>query len=143
MQATGPCDMPAYEDPCHIVWLTTLHEYRDSVTASAGADTHSQSPASVRSMRRSLMRGRHRRATELVRKSLNVNRIRVATPNVGTLAGRSCELDEALERRRVDFCAVQETRWSCRKSRDIGRGFKDPHGNAECGYVDGPLVRVG
>ncbi|VDP26908.1 unnamed protein product [Heligmosomoides polygyrus] len=37
--------------------------------------------------------------------------------------GRSCELVEALEGR-VDFCAVQETRWCCRKSRDIGRGFK-------------------
>ncbi|VDO73939.1 unnamed protein product [Heligmosomoides polygyrus] len=29
---------------------------------------------------------------------------------VGTLTGRSCELVEALERRRVDFCAVQQTR---------------------------------
>ncbi|VDP21391.1 unnamed protein product [Heligmosomoides polygyrus] len=44
--------------------------------------------------------------------------------NVDMLRGRSCELVEALERRRVDFCAVQETRLSCRKSRDIGRGFK-------------------
>ncbi|VDP52747.1 unnamed protein product [Heligmosomoides polygyrus] len=40
------------------------------------------------------------------------------------LTGRSCELVEALERRRVDFCAVQETRWAGRKSRDIGRSFK-------------------
>ncbi|VDP17274.1 unnamed protein product [Heligmosomoides polygyrus] len=40
---------------------------------------------------------------------------RVATLNVGTLMGRS--LVEALERRRVDFCAVQEKRWSCYKSR--------------------------
>ncbi|VDO81677.1 unnamed protein product [Heligmosomoides polygyrus] len=49
---------------------------------------------------------------------------RVATLNVGTLTDRLCELVEALERRRIDFCAVQETRWSCCKSRDIGRGFK-------------------
>ncbi|VDP14549.1 unnamed protein product [Heligmosomoides polygyrus] len=42
----------------------------------------------------------------------------------GYVDGCSCELVEALERRRVDFCAVQETRWSCSKSRDIGRGFK-------------------
>ncbi|VDO61664.1 unnamed protein product [Heligmosomoides polygyrus] len=56
--------------------------------------------------------------------SRNVGKTRVATLNVGTLTGRSCELVEALERRRVDFCAVQEMRWSCRKSRDIGRGFK-------------------
>ncbi|VDO18766.1 unnamed protein product [Heligmosomoides polygyrus] len=75
-------------------------------------------------MRGSLMRGRHRGATELVRKSRKGSRTRVATLNVGTLTGRSCELVEALERRRIDFCAVQETRWSCRKSRDIGRGFK-------------------
>ncbi|VDP19685.1 unnamed protein product [Heligmosomoides polygyrus] len=38
--------------------------------------------------------------------------------------GRSCELVEALERRRVDLCAVQETSWSCSKSGDIGRGYK-------------------
>ncbi|VDO63408.1 unnamed protein product [Heligmosomoides polygyrus] len=75
-------------------------------------------------MRGSLMRGRHRGAIELVRKSRNEGWTRVATLNVGTLTGRSCELVEALERRRVDFCAVQETRWSCSKSRDIGRGFK-------------------
>ncbi|VDO78489.1 unnamed protein product [Heligmosomoides polygyrus] len=75
-------------------------------------------------MRGSLMRGRHRGATELVRKSRNVGKTCVATLNVGTLTGRSCELVEALERRKIDFCAVQETRWSCSKSRDIGRGFK-------------------
>ncbi|VDO82509.1 unnamed protein product [Heligmosomoides polygyrus] len=57
------------------------------------------------------MRGRHRGATEPVRKSRNVSRTRVAKLNVGTLTGRSCELR-------------QETRCSCRKSRDIGRGFK-------------------
>ncbi|VDP19655.1 unnamed protein product [Heligmosomoides polygyrus] len=50
VQATGPCDRPAYEDPCHITWLMTLHEYRYSATASAGADAHSQSPASVKKM---------------------------------------------------------------------------------------------
>ncbi|VDO18578.1 unnamed protein product [Heligmosomoides polygyrus] len=43
---------------------------------------------------------------------------------MGTLTGRSCELAEAQERRRVDFCAVKKTRWSCSKSRNIGRGFK-------------------
>ncbi|VDP10747.1 unnamed protein product [Heligmosomoides polygyrus] len=133
--ATGPCDRPAYEDPCHITWLTTLKKFRDSATASVRADAHSQSPASVESMRGSLMRGRHRGATELVRKSRNVSRTRVATLNVGTLTGRSCELVEALERRRVDFCAVQETRWSCCKSRDIGRGFM-----AVCAAVPGPPV---
>ncbi|VDO21914.1 unnamed protein product [Heligmosomoides polygyrus] len=122
MQATGPCDRPAYGD--HITWLMVLHVSRDNATASAGADAHSQSSASVRSMRGSLMRGGHRGATVLAQKSRNVGKTRVTTLNVGTLSGRSFELAEALERRKVDFYAVQETRWSCSKSRDIGRGFK-------------------
>nr|CDJ85577.1 Endonuclease exonuclease phosphatase domain containing protein [Haemonchus contortus] len=75
-------------------------------------------------MRGSPVQGRHRGATKLVRKPCNVWKTRVATLNVGTLTGRLYELAEALERRRIEFCAVQETRWSCCKSRDIGLGFK-------------------
>ncbi|VDO79975.1 unnamed protein product [Heligmosomoides polygyrus] len=60
MQATGPCDRPAYEDPCYIAWCMTVQVSRDSATASAGADAHSQSPASVESMRGTLMQGWHR-----------------------------------------------------------------------------------
>ncbi|VDP40324.1 unnamed protein product [Heligmosomoides polygyrus] len=81
------------------------------------------------------MGGRHRSATELVRKSRNVSRTRVATLNVDTLTGRSCQLDEALERRGVDLCAVQETRWSCSKSRGIGRGLK--------AVLCGPMITSG
>ncbi|VDP10383.1 unnamed protein product [Heligmosomoides polygyrus] len=44
LQATGPCDRPAYEDTCHITWCMTVQAFRDSATASAGADAHSQSP---------------------------------------------------------------------------------------------------
>ncbi|VDO94826.1 unnamed protein product [Heligmosomoides polygyrus] len=101
-----------------------FHSFRNSATASAGADAHPQSPASVESSEDPWCEDGNG-ATELVRKSRNVSRTQVATLNAGTLTGRSCELVEALERRRVDFCAVQETRWSCRKSRDIGRGFKE------------------
>ncbi|VDP48340.1 unnamed protein product [Heligmosomoides polygyrus] len=45
--ATDPCDRPAYEDPCHTTWLMTLERFRNSATASAGVDAHSQSPTSV------------------------------------------------------------------------------------------------
>ena len=101
------------------------YEYRDNATASAGADAHSQGPASVESMRGSSVQGRHRGATRLVQNPFSeARKVRIATLNVGTLTGRSCELAEALERRRVDICAVQETRWSSCKSRDLGRGFK-------------------
>ncbi|EYC37918.1 hypothetical protein Y032_0757g2100 [Ancylostoma ceylanicum] len=57
-------------------------------------------------------------------KDHNAAKTRIATLNVGTLTGRSCELAAALENRRIDLCAVQETRWSGNKSKDIGHGFK-------------------
>ena len=38
-------------------------------------------------------------------------RLRIATINVGTMTGRGHDLAKQLERRRVDICAVQETRW--------------------------------
>ncbi|VDO86312.1 unnamed protein product [Heligmosomoides polygyrus] len=75
-------------------------------------------------MRGFLMRRRHRGSTELFRKSRNIGKTRVATLYLDTLTGRSCEFVEALERRKIDFRAAQETRWSCSKSRDIGRCFK-------------------
>ncbi|WKY13292.1 hypothetical protein Q1695_004255 [Nippostrongylus brasiliensis] len=97
-------------------------------------------------MRGSSMQGRRRGVTKLVhecldevvskqerqprgpskpaRKCKNNVKTRVATLNVGTLTGRSSELAAALEHRRIDLCALQETRWSGSKSRDIGRGFK-------------------
>ncbi|VDL76049.1 unnamed protein product [Nippostrongylus brasiliensis] len=42
----------------------------------------------------------------------------------GTLTGRWSELAATLEHSGIDLCALQETRWSGSKSRDIGRGFK-------------------
>ncbi|EYC26827.1 hypothetical protein Y032_0010g984 [Ancylostoma ceylanicum] len=67
---------------------------------------------------------RHRGASRRVVMDQNVAKTRIATLNVGTLTGRSHELAAALQRRRIDLCAVQETRWSGRKSKDIGGGFK-------------------
>ncbi|EYB83793.1 hypothetical protein Y032_0329g2669 [Ancylostoma ceylanicum] len=55
---------------------------------------------------------------------LNVAKTRIATSNVGTLTGLLHELAAALQRRRIDLCAVQETRWSGSKSTNIGSGFR-------------------
>ncbi|VDL85450.1 unnamed protein product [Nippostrongylus brasiliensis] len=115
-------------------------------TASAGTDAHSRSPVSGESMRGYSMQGRRRGVTKLVheclnevvskqerqprgpskpaRKCKNNVKTRVATLNVGTLTGRSSELAAALEHRRIDLCALQETRWSGSKLRVIGRGFE-------------------
>ncbi|EYC05841.1 hypothetical protein Y032_0080g1394 [Ancylostoma ceylanicum] len=57
-------------------------------------------------------------------KDHNVAKTRITTLNATTLTGRSCELAAALEHRRIDLCAIQETRWSGNKSKDIGHGFK-------------------
>ncbi|VDO82401.1 unnamed protein product [Heligmosomoides polygyrus] len=46
--------------PCHVMMLMALGVLQDNATASAGVDAHSQSPASVESMRGSLMQGRRR-----------------------------------------------------------------------------------
>ena len=38
-------------------------------------------------------------------------KLRIASLNVGTMRGRASEIVETLARRRIDICAVQETRW--------------------------------
>ena len=38
-------------------------------------------------------------------------KLRIATWNVGTMSGRSTEVVEAITRRKVDICSVQEVRW--------------------------------
>ncbi|VDO97566.1 unnamed protein product [Heligmosomoides polygyrus] len=81
------------------------------------------------SMRGSLIRGRHRGETELARKFRNVGKTRIAALNVGTLTGRSCELAEALERKRVDLCAVQKTS-SPRITSGVGVIVSERYGDA-------------
>ena len=38
-------------------------------------------------------------------------KLRIASLNVGTMRGRASEIVETLARRRINICAVQETRW--------------------------------
>uniref|UniRef100_A0A183FQC7 Endo/exonuclease/phosphatase domain-containing protein n=1 Tax=Heligmosomoides polygyrus TaxID=6339 RepID=A0A183FQC7_HELPZ len=97
LQATGTCDRPAYEDPVtsHGVCQLTFFEIVLRLPPT-----------------------RTRKARRVWKQDLRSN------AECGYVGGPLCELVEALELRRVDFCAVQETRWSCSKSRDIGRSFK-------------------
>ncbi|MGL4931832.1 MAG: endonuclease/exonuclease/phosphatase family protein, partial [Aeromonas sp.] len=50
--------------------------------------------------------------------------LRLATLNIGTLTGRTRELADALNTRRVDIACMQETKWKGAKARDIGEGYK-------------------
>ncbi|XP_064118983.1 uncharacterized protein LOC135223991 [Macrobrachium nipponense] len=53
-----------------------------------------------------------------------VQAIRMGTLNVGSMNGRSREVADVLERRRVDILCEQETRWRENKAKDIGNGYK-------------------
>lgn len=50
--------------------------------------------------------------------------VRISTWNIGTMTGRSAELSAILERRRINICCVQETKWKGAKSRQLGKGYK-------------------
>ncbi|XP_039760423.1 uncharacterized protein LOC120634096 [Pararge aegeria] len=54
----------------------------------------------------------------------NTCAMRLATWNVGSMTGRSAELSDVLQRRRIDACCIQETKWRGSKSRLIGNGYK-------------------
>jgi hypothetical protein len=54
------------------------------------------------------------------RRKITVGELRVASWNVGTMSGRSLEVTDALSRRRVQICCVQESRWKGEGARTIG-----------------------
>ena len=47
-------------------------------------------------------------------------RLRLGSVNVGTMRGRSLEVVEMMQRRQLDFCCLQETRWRGGSARTIG-----------------------
>ena len=50
--------------------------------------------------------------------------LKVGTLNVGTMTGKSRELADVMERRKVDALCVQETRWKGEEARCIGERCK-------------------
>ncbi|XP_063587803.1 uncharacterized protein LOC134765045 [Penaeus indicus] len=50
--------------------------------------------------------------------------IRIGTLNVGKMTGKSRELVDMIERRKLDILCVQETRWKGSKARELGAGYK-------------------
>ena len=48
-------------------------------------------------------------------------RLRVGTANVGTMRGRSWEIVKMVDRRRLDFCCLQEPRWRGGSARTMGK----------------------
>nr|XP_009769954.1 PREDICTED: uncharacterized protein LOC104220728 [Nicotiana sylvestris] len=50
-------------------------------------------------------------------------RLRVGSWNIGTLTGKSIELGNILQKRKINIACVQETRWKSTRARDVD-GFK-------------------
>ncbi|XP_047989345.1 craniofacial development protein 2-like [Leguminivora glycinivorella] len=55
---------------------------------------------------------------------LTIKRLRLATWNLGSLTGRSQELSKILQKRRINICCLQETKWKGSKSKDIGNDYQ-------------------
>ena len=50
--------------------------------------------------------------------------VRIASLNIGTMAGKSRELADLMKTRRIDMMCLQETRWGGNKGRELGDGCK-------------------
>ncbi|XP_063595401.1 uncharacterized protein LOC134772363 [Penaeus indicus] len=56
-------------------------------------------------------------------------KLKIGTINVGTMTGRGRALTGLMRRRKVDIMCVQETRWSGKKSKELGDGYKLIYGS--------------
>ena len=76
-----------------------------------------------------------------VRLKKQVQRVRVGTLNVGSMTGKSREVAEVMNVRKVDILCVQETRWKGNKAKEIGGGCKllysgaDENGRSGVGII--------
>ena len=76
-----------------------------------------------------------------VRPKKQVQMLRVGTLNVGSMTGKSREVAEVMNVRKVDILCVQETRWKGNKAKEIGGGCKllysgaDENGRSGVGII--------
>ena len=65
---------------------------------------------------------RHGRAQ--LKKRVQNMKLRVGSINVGSMTEKGRELVDMLERRRVEICCIQETRWRGNKAKSLGGNYK-------------------
>ena len=63
-------------------------------------------------------------AEDIIALTMRYHFLRILSLNIGTMTGKSRELAEMLDRRRIDIACVQETKWKGSKAREIGDGYK-------------------
>lgn len=95
------------------------NKYRETITARASPSSDEEHGAAKDTRAFPQSDGRKKQHNKVI-----MSEVRIATWNIGTMTGRSAELSSILERRRINICCVQETRWKGAKSRQIGKGFK-------------------
>ena len=94
----------------------------DAARASPGSDAHNLRPRCVRNEQGLPGQGRSRLKKRVHRRK--ERELRVGTINIGTLNGKSREIADLVDRRKVDILCLQETRWKGKKSRDLAGGHK-------------------
>ncbi|XP_071722944.1 uncharacterized protein [Rutidosis leptorrhynchoides] len=67
---------------------------------------------------RKLRREGHKKVREV---RVRYRKLRLGSWNVGTLTGKSLEIAEAMERKKVHILCLQETKWTGQKSRMLGK----------------------
>lgn len=85
--------------------------------AFSGDDAH-RCPGGVRSERGTA------RACPLSDGKTRIERIRIASWNVGSLTGKSREVVDVMQRRGIHIMCIQEVKWTGQSAREIGDGYK-------------------
>ena len=85
---------------------------RDGCALAGATLPGSVKPATAKKKKRKRKeRKRGVRRNSARRRGLRGENLRIGTANVGSMSGRSGEVVNMLKKKRLDFCALQETRW--------------------------------
>jgi hypothetical protein len=93
------------------------HRGRHRARAFFGDDAH-RCPGDVRSEQGTA------RAYPVSDDHAKTTRIKFATWNVGSLTGKSREIVDVMQRRKINVMCIQEVKWTGQSAREIGDGYK-------------------
>ncbi|XP_045112277.1 craniofacial development protein 2-like [Portunus trituberculatus] len=72
-----------------------------------------------------------------LKKKTHTRNLKIGSINVGSMTGKGRELVDMLERRRVEICCIQETRWRGNKAKPLGKEYKLIYSGADAGGRNG------
>ena len=98
--------------------MPEFQRWTNNARASPGGDACQQPPADKRSGL-----GVLRRPPPQLKKIVERN-VKIGSWNVGSMTGRGRERGELCKRRNIRILCVQETKWTGKRARELGEGFK-------------------